>query len=111
MTQEATTTELKPDIVEYVRENFPPEVVAAALARLASVSVVPRIQRCIVFASRGHPWYFDFLCKTHKLDAHGQTAIMRAEYMDSQTRLYDFSRPIDQARIDDPFAGHEHNIA
>jgi len=103
MTQEATTTELEPDIVEYVRQNFPSDAVPAALGRLASVSAFPRIQRCIAFASRGHPWYFDFLCKIHKLDAHGQTVIMRAEYMDSQTRLYDFSRPIDQARIDAPF--------
>ena len=103
MTQQATTTELEPDIVAYVRQNFPSDAVPAALARLAAVSAFPRIQRCIAFASRGHPWYFDFLCKTHKLDAHGQTAIMKAEYMDSQTQLYDFSRPIDQARIENPF--------
>jgi hypothetical protein len=109
MTEEATTKELEPDIFDYVRQNFPVDAVPAALARLASVSTFPRIQRCIAFASRGHPWFFQFLCKTHKRDAHGQTAIMRAEYFDSQTRLYDFSRPIPDARIDDPFAGFTGN--
>jgi hypothetical protein len=107
MTQQTTMTELEPDIVDYVRQNFPSDAVPAALARLASVSTFPRIQRCIAFASRGHPWYFEFRCKTHKQDAHSHTAIMRAEYFDSQTRLYDFSRPIPQARIDDPFAGFD----
>jgi hypothetical protein len=104
MAQE-TEHRLEPDIVEYVRQNFPPEAVTPALIRLATASAFPRIHRCIAFASRGHPWYFEFLCKTAKREATSgdYTVIMKAEYMDAQTRLYDFSRPIDQARIDRPF--------
>ena len=109
MNQESTSKELEPDIIEYVQRNFPSDAIRSTLARLASISIFPRIQRCIAFASRGHPWYFEYLCKMHKIDAHGQTAIMKAEYMDFQTRLYDFSRPIDQARIDDPFGGIKPN--
>ena len=49
------------DIVERVTIDFPPEVVSEVLEKLAVASNCPRVQRCIVFAARGHSWYFDML--------------------------------------------------
>jgi len=97
---------IEPDIVENVRADFPVEAVADVLSRLEAASSVPRIQRCIVFAARGHPWYFDYLCRLAKIDY--RDVIMAAEYDRLNARLYDFNRPIPHARIDDPYATNTH---
>jgi hypothetical protein len=93
--------EIARDIVEQLRKDFPANEVDARLSQLASASASERIQRCIVFASRGHPWQFEYLCKLAKIDV--RDVIMAAEYDRFDTRLYDFNRAIDQARIDDPY--------
>jgi hypothetical protein len=97
--------DIAPDIVDRLRRDFPAAVADARLAQLAQASGSPRIQRCIVFASRGHPWYFDYLCKLAKVDY--RDVIMAAEYDRLNARLYDFNNPIAEARIDDPYAGYE----
>ena len=93
---------IEADIVERVHEDFPPEAVSSVLAQLEAASSTPRIQRCIVFAARGHPWYFAYLCRHTKTDY--RDVIMAAEYVLSDLRLYDFTRPFHSARIDDPYA-------
>jgi hypothetical protein len=93
---------IEPDIVEKVRTDFPPEPVADILNRLENASKSSRIQRCIVFAARGHPWYFAYLCRHTKTD--DRDVIKAAEYVLSDVRLYDFTRPFHSARIDDPYA-------
>jgi hypothetical protein len=93
---------IEPDIVERVRADFPPEAVADVLNKLEAASSSPRIQRCIVFAGRGHPWYFAYLCRHTKTDF--RDVIKAAEYVLSDVRLYDFTQPFHSARIDDPYA-------
>ena len=93
---------IEPDFLERVRADFPPEVVSDALSRLEAASSTPRIQRCIVFAARGHPWYFAYLCRHTKTDY--RDIIIAAEYVLSNVRLYDFTRPFQSARSDDPYA-------
>ena len=44
---------------------------------------------------------FDDLCKLAKID--WRDVIMAAEYDRENTRLYDFTKPFDRARIDDPY--------
>ena|SRR5688500_14553138 len=89
---------IEADIVKQVQSDFPPEAVPTVLAQLETASSTPRIQRCIVFAARGHPWYFDFLCRLSKIDY--RDVIMAAEYERLGDRLYDFTKPIPEARID-----------
>jgi hypothetical protein len=89
---------IEADIVKQVQADFPPEAVSAILAQLEAASSTPRIQRCIVFAARGHPWYFDFLCRLSKIDS--RDVIMAAEYERLGDRLYDFTKPIPEARLD-----------
>jgi hypothetical protein len=93
------------DIVEQLQRDFPVSEIEARLSQLAQASNSLRIQRCIVFASRGHPWYFDYLCKLAKFDF--RDVVMAAEYDRLNVRLYDFNRPIPEARIDDPYVEHE----
>ena len=93
---------IEADIVERVQADFPPESVSSVLAQLEAASSTPRIQRCIVFAARGHPWYFAYLCRHTKTDH--RDVIMAAEYVLSDLRLYDFTRPFHSARIEDPYA-------
>jgi hypothetical protein len=93
---------IEADIVERVQADFSPEAVPAVLAQLEAASSTPRIQRCIVFAAHGHPWYFTYLCRHTKTDY--RDVIMAAEYVLSDLRLYDFTRPFQSARIDDPYA-------
>ena len=93
---------IEPDILERVQTDFPAEAVPSVLAQLEAASPTPRIQRCIVFAARGHPWYFAYLCRHTKTDY--RDVIMAAEYVLSDLRLYDFTRPFHSARIDDPYA-------
>jgi len=93
---------IEADIIAQVQADFPPEAVPSVLAQLEVASATPRIQRCIVFAARGHPWYFAYLCRHTKTDY--RDIIMAAEYVLSDLRLYDFTRPFHSARIDDPYA-------
>jgi len=93
------------DIVEQLRRDFPPFEFEARLSQLTQASNSPRIQRCIAFASRGHPWHFDYLCKLAKVDF--RDVIMAAEYERMGAHLYDFNKPIPEARIENPHAGIE----
>lgn len=93
--------DITPDILERVHADFPSDEVEARLAQLAAASPSLRILRCIVFAARGHPWYFDYLCKLAKVD--DRDVIMAAEYERLGTRLYDFTKPFAWARIDHPY--------
>ncbi len=88
---------IDPDIVERVKADFPVADVPSVLARLESASSSQRVLRCIVFAARGHPWYFDFLCRLANTDY--RDVIMAAEYERLGERLYDFTKPIPEARI------------
>ena len=95
--------DLDPDILARVPHDFPPGDVTGRLAQLAEASTCQRILRCIVFAARGHPWYFDYLCKLAMIDY--RDVIMAAEYEREGARLYDFNKPLDQAQISNPYAG------
>jgi hypothetical protein len=88
---------METDIIEQIRRDFSSEEVAHVLDRLESATTSPRILRCIVFAARGHPWYFDFLCRQAKTDY--RDVIKAAEYEPLGERLYDFNQPIPEARI------------
>ena len=101
--QQESEAQLPPDIAQCIHRDFPADAVPSVISSLLAASSSPRIQRCIIFAARGHRWYFDYLCKLAKIDS--RDVIMAAEYLDSQTHLYDFNKPLDQARIEDPFAG------
>jgi hypothetical protein len=92
--------DVEQDIIEQLRADFPAAEVESRLQQLAQASEVARIQRCIVFASRGHPWYFDYLRELTKVDF--RDVIMAGEYDRLGARLYDFNRRISEARIDDP---------
>ena len=85
------------DIFEQVKADFPAADIPSVLTRLESASRSERVLRCIVFAARGHPWYFDFLCRLAKIDA--RDVIMAAEYERLGDRLYDFTKPIPEARL------------
>jgi hypothetical protein len=85
------------DIVEQVKADFPAADVPSVLARLESASRIERVLRCIVFAARGHPWYFDFLCRLAKIEE--RDVIRAAEYEPLGDRLYDFTMPIPEARL------------
>ena len=99
---------IEADIVAQIQADFPPEDLPTILAQLESASSTPRIQRCIVFAARGHSWYFDYLCRHTKTDF--RDVIMAAEYVLGDVRLYDFTRPFPNARIDDPYAVPTRNM-
>lgn len=94
--------EIASDIVDCLRTDFPAAEVDTRLHQLETASRDGRIQRCIVFAARGHPWYFDYLCKLAKIDF--RDVIMAAEYDRLGARLYNFNLPIGQARIEDPYS-------
>jgi hypothetical protein len=93
---------MEPDIADRVRADFAPEAVPDVLSRLEAASSSSRIQRCILFASHGHPWYFSYLCRLSKIDY--RDVIMAGEYNRLDIRLYDFTKPFSQARIDEPNA-------
>jgi hypothetical protein len=86
------------DIVEQVRRDFDASEVDARLDQLARATSTERVRRCIAFAARGHAWYFDYLCKLASIDF--RDVIKAAEYTREDDRLYDFSRPISEARIE-----------
>jgi hypothetical protein len=92
---------LPPDVVDYVRRTFPTLMVDYALAQLPEHTTSPRLQRCIVFASQGHRWHFDYLCRLVNLDF--RDVIMAAEYTRTDDRLYDFNMPIPEATLEHPF--------
>jgi hypothetical protein len=94
--------EVEQDILDQLTADFPPDEVQIRLQQLVQASSVSRIQRCIVFASRGHPWYFDHLCRLIEVDF--RDVIMAAGYDHFDAGLYDFNRPTPRARIDDPYA-------
>jgi hypothetical protein len=104
VTSDVNEGSIESDIVEYIRQTFPCEAVEYTLARLASASAVPRIQRCIAFASRGHTWYFDYLCNLAQVDY--RDVICAAEYSRLDIRLYDFNRPIPLAQWSEPDETH-----
>jgi hypothetical protein len=88
------------DILEQLQQDFPVGDVAARLKQLIEATESSRLQRCDVFASRGHPWYFDYLCRLVKVDY--RDVIVAAEY-EQDAQLYEFNKPIGEARIDDPY--------
>jgi hypothetical protein len=85
------------DILEQIKADFPAADLPSILARLEASSENERVLRCIVFAARGHPWYFDFLCRLAKIDY--RDVIMAAEYERLGDHLYDFTKPIPGARL------------
>jgi hypothetical protein len=89
---------LEPDIEECLARDFPADALPAALSSIAAASSSPRIQRCIAFAARGHPSYFDYLCKLARIDY--RDVIMAAEYDRFGTQLYDFNQPVSKARLE-----------
>jgi hypothetical protein len=88
---------LPADILEQVKSDFPASDIPSVITRLESASSNERVRRCIVFAARGHPWYFDFLCRLAKIDS--RDVILAAEYERLGDRLYDFTKSIPEARI------------
>ncbi len=91
------------DILDQLRIDFGIEAVPGLIEKLVAATGNARVQRCIVFKARGHRWFFDYLCRMTKLDF--RDVIMTAEYGngDPQLRLYDFSKPIPLAKIENPF--------
>src|SRR5687767_1587278 len=90
--------EIAPDIVRQVEQDFPLQEWGLRLEQLALVTNSTRIQRCIVWAARGHPWRFDYLCRLVNVDF--RDVILEAEYDRFGDRFYDFAYPIGQAAID-----------
>lgn len=86
------------DVMRQIEHDFTPSEIASVISRLESVETSDRVIRCIVFASRGHPWYFEFLCKEAENDS--RNVIMAAEYERLGTRLYEFNHPIPEVRMD-----------
>jgi hypothetical protein len=89
------------DIRHQLQADFPLEQFQARLDQLVAATSNERVQRCIVWAARGHPWYFDYLCRLTKVDF--RDIILAAEYDRLNAQLYDFRKPIGSARIDDPY--------
>jgi hypothetical protein len=92
---------LQDDIAQRLRDEFPGHDFNKMSDRLSSASSTPRIQRCIVFASRGNSEYFDYLCDLAKSDY--RDVIMAGEYDRFDIQLYDFNLPFDQAKIPAPY--------
>lgn len=93
--------EIAADILTQLQTDFCEAEWVRRIAQLSQASQSDRVQRCIVWASRGHRWYFDFLCQLAEEDY--RDVILSAEYDRLDARLYDFARPIPEARLDDPF--------
>ncbi len=91
---------IDPDIIDRVRLDFPPEQAPEVIQRLDALGGSQRVLRCIVFAARGHQWYFDFLCRLAACDY--RDVILAAEYTRFGDRLYDFSQPLPQSMIAQP---------
>ena len=90
--------DIAPDITCRLELDFPLETFAR-LEQLRELSPISeRVLRCIVFAARGHPQYFDYLCQLAKSDF--RDVIVAAEYAPNGSQLYNFNKPISLARID-----------
>ena len=87
---------MAPDILDCIKRDFPATDVPGVIEQIELASDSPRVQRCIVFAARGHPWYLDFLRRQAKTD--WRDVIFAAEYA-FEKRLYDFNKPISKARL------------
>lgn len=96
--------DLDADIFEQLQRDFAAEVVPSIVAQLLATTESTRVQRCIVFAARGHRWFFDYLCRMAKSDSRDVIATAEYARLDPQLRLYDFGKPIPAARIEEPMA-------
>lgn len=85
------------DILAQLQHDFPAADAAGLIERLEFASSSERVQRCIVWAARGHPWYFEFLCQLARIDY--RDVILVAEYERFGEHLYDFSQPIPAALL------------
>lgn len=103
----ASQMDVDPDILDQLQRDFPSEAIPAVLSQLLATTKSQRVLRCIVFAARGHRWFLDYLCRMAEFDC--RDVIMTAEFArsDPQLQLYDFSKPIPAAKIDDPMAFHD----
>ena len=93
--------DIAPDIFRQLEADFPAAELESRLSQLMEATESERVQRCIVWAARGHPWYFDFLCRMTKVDY--RDVIMAAEYDRLGAHLYNFNKPFAEARIDEPY--------
>gem|GEM_PF-5974326 len=59
----AAIRELTSDILAQLATDFPPSELQARCQQLATAFGDDRTRRCLVWAARGHGWYFDFLCR------------------------------------------------
>jgi len=91
--------DVPPDVLAQLQTDFPASEVEQRVRQLEKLICGERVQRCIVFAARGHGWYFDQLCRLSRGDY--RDAIMAAEY-GGGVRLYDFNQPIPSAKFVDP---------
>jgi len=88
---------LEPDIVDWIRREFPADQFEQIADSVIQASESPRIRRCIAFASHGNIEHLNYFCKLAKIDY--RDVINAGEYECKDTRLYDFNLPIDQASI------------
>ncbi|MEZ6038532.1 MAG: hypothetical protein R3F29_13710 [Planctomycetota bacterium] len=94
---------LPQDILDAVRHDFGPGDADAVLSLVAGATESTRVQRCIVFAARGHRDHLENLCRLAQIDY--RDVIMAAEYSRLDQRLYDFNRPIPEAALPLPRTG------
>lgn len=92
---------LPEDVDKRLRQDFPHLEIDSLIERLCAASQSPRIQRCIVFASRGNRAYFGFLCELARIDS--RDVIVSAECDRYDTQLYDFNLPYDEAMRSRPY--------
>lgn len=100
--------EIDPDIIEMIKKDWPKDKHDEIIEKLKSTGKGQRILRCIVFASRGHDWHFDYLCKLAGIDY--RDVIMVAEYTRSNERIYDFNKPFEKAKIEHPYNNDKQGI-
>jgi len=86
------------DVTEHVRAHFPSSDVDELLELLATVTDSPRLQRCIAFGARGDLAGFRSLCELVEIDY--RDLIVAGEYSRDLRQLYDFTKPIPEARLD-----------
>lgn len=88
------TAVLAPDILAQLAIDFPEEEWQARRQQVVRAFGDDRTRRCVVWAARGHGSYFDLLCRLDYRDV-----IAAAEYERLGTQLYDFNKPIPEARL------------
>lgn len=89
-------SELESDIRKHLNGQFSGTELELATDQLRELPTTTRIKRCIAFASGGDLGRFDKLCKLAKIDY--RDVIVAAEYDLSYMQLYDFNRPIPEAK-------------